>query len=89
MTPGTTMSDEELWRTVLDRVRAGAIRPEYASEYRFKELRTVLDHAEASVNVHNAQDVVRRLREVQARSESIIGVLAPEERGGPRLVVAA
>jgi hypothetical protein len=89
MAPDPTMTEEELWRTVLDRVGAGAIRPEYASAYWFKELRAVLDHAEAHVNIHKADAVVRNLRELQARCENIIGVLAPEERAGPRLVVAA
>ena len=83
-----TMTDEELWRTVLERVKAGAIRPEYASGYWFEELRAVLGHAEAHVNIHNADEVVRSLRELQARCENIIGVLAPE-RAGLRLVVAA
>ena len=53
------MTDEELWSAVLDRVKAGAIRPEYASAYWFKELRGVLDYAEAHVNIHNADEVVR------------------------------
>ena len=83
------MVDEELWLTVLDRVKAGAIRPEYASDYWFKELRAVLDHAEADLNVHSADRVVRRLRELQALCENVIGVLAPDERAAPRLVVAA
>ncbi len=89
MSPATNLSDDELWRTVLDRVRAGAIRPEYAADYWFKGLRAVLDHTEANVDIHNAQAAVRGFREIQARCESIIGVLAPEEKGVPRLVVAA
>jgi hypothetical protein len=89
MTPRTTMSDEELWRMVLDRVGAGAIRPEYASAYWFKELRAALDHAEADMSISNTNEVVRRLRELQARCENVIGVLAPERRAIPRLVVAA
>jgi hypothetical protein len=46
-------------------------------------------HAEAHVSIQNAQAVVREFRELQARCETIIGVLAPEEKGVPRLVVAA
>ena len=89
MTQTRTMDDEELWRAVLDRVAAGAIRPQYAAGYWIKELRGVLDHAEAHINIHNADEVVRNLRELQARCENIIGVLAPDEKAGPRLVVAA
>jgi alpha-D-ribose 1-methylphosphonate 5-triphosphate synthase subunit PhnL len=89
MSPAPSMSDDELWHTVLDRVRAGAIRPEFASDYWFKELRAALDHAEANLDIQNAQAVVRAFRELQARCETIIGVLAPEEKGVPRLVVAA
>jgi hypothetical protein len=83
------MTDEELWLAVLDRVETGAIRPQYAFDYWFRELRAVLDHAEANANMPNASEVVRSLRELQARSERVIGVLAPEERTRPRLVVAA
>jgi len=89
MTQTRTMDDEELWRAVLDRVAAGAIRPQYAAGYWFKELRAVLDHAEAYANIHNADEVVRNLRELQARCENIIGALAPGEGAGLRLVVAA
>ena len=83
------MTDEELWLAVLDRVETGAIRPQYAFAYWFKELRAVLDHAEAHANAQKADEVVRNLRELQARSERVIGVLAPEDRTRPRLVVAA
>jgi hypothetical protein len=82
------MTDEVLWRTVLDRVKCGAIRPEYASGYWFNELRAMLDQAERHVTLHDPEATIQ-LRELQARCESILRVIAPEETATPKLVVAA
>jgi hypothetical protein len=82
------MTDDERWSTVLERAKSGAIRPAYASGYWFNELRAVLDHAERQVSIHDP-DAIVQLRELQARCESIIQVLAPNEKASPRLVVAA
>jgi hypothetical protein len=83
------MVDDEFWSAVFDRIEVGAIRPEYAYRYWFDELRAVLNEAEARAASQELEETVRELRKLQARCEKVIGVLAPEQRGRPRLVTAA
>ena len=83
------MVDDELWRTVIDRVEAGAIRPETVFGYWCEELRSLLDQAQDRAASHNSEEIIRDLRELQARCENVIAALAPAERGHLRLITAA
>lgn len=83
------MVDDELWRAVTGRVEAGAIRPETAFGYWFEELRSLLDQAEDRAASRNPEEIIRDLRELQARCENVIAALAPAERGPLRLITAA
>jgi hypothetical protein len=80
---------DDLWQAMLDPVKAAAMRPEYAAGYWFQELGTTLNEAEAFAKDGARHDTARKLRELQARCERLIGTLVSEQRGRPHLVAAA
>ena len=55
----------------------------------FEGIDNAVREAEFAVRGGSKQTAVDRLRELQALSERLIGILAPTEKSRPRLVVAA
>ena len=59
-----------------------------AQTMRFYALSKMLDAAELAARSGSKDEAVEHLRELQAHSEKMIGILAPPEKTRPKLVAA-
>ena len=77
----------ELWRSAQDYAdRCGA---KSAKAMRFYALGKMLAEAETAALMDRDVDATEHLRELQAHCEKLVEMLAPAQRGRPKLVVAA
>jgi hypothetical protein len=65
---------------------AGSLRS--AQAMRFYALYKMLEAAELAARLGTKADAVEHLRELQAHSEKMIRILAPQEKTRPKLVAA-
>jgi hypothetical protein len=81
------MAGKEIWATAVEPTGA-MVQPDFVARYCFYSLTTMLGQAEdAAVGGHSRQ-AIEKLRELQAHCEKMIGVLAPEHKGCPKIVAA-
>jgi hypothetical protein len=59
-----------------------------AQAMRFYGLSKMLEAAELAARLGTKAEAVEYLREVQARCEKMVGILAPQEKASPKLVAA-
>ena len=82
-------ADDDILRTILSRVEEGATEQTTLWDFIFEGIDNAVREAESAVRGGSRQTAVERLRELQAFSERLVGILAPAEKSRPRLVVAA
>ena len=83
------MVDRQLWETVVKSVESGSINGDYVMGYLFEVIGNAVDEAETCAKHGEKSEAVHKLRELQALCEKAVGILAPEQKGRPRLVAAA
>ena len=81
-------ADDDILRTILSRVEEGRYRADDVMGFIFEGIDNAVREAEFAVRSGSKPMAVQRLRELQAFSERLIGILAPPEKSRPRLVVA-
>ena len=82
-------ADDDILRTILSCVEEGRYRADDVMGFIFEGIDHAVREAEFAARGGNKQTAVQQLRELQAFSERLIGILAPAEKSRPRLVVAA
>ena len=80
------MAGKEIWATAVEPTSA-KVQPEFVTRYCFYSLATMLDQAEDAAVGGHSQQAIQKLRELQAHCEKMVRVLAPEQKGCPKLVV--
>jgi hypothetical protein len=68
---------------------AASFGPNTACRQHFLALKRMAEEAECAAQARSQQECIAHLRELQAHCERLIGVLAPNQRGRPKLVRAA
>lgn len=82
-------ADDDILRTILSCVEEGRYRADDVMRFIFEGIDNAVREAEFAVRGGSKQTAVERLRELQAVSERLIGILAPAEKSRRRLVLAA
>ena len=82
------MAGKEIWVTAVEPTESAMVHPEFVTRYCFYSLATMLDQAEDAAVEGHSQQAIEKLRELQGHCEKMIGVLAPEQKGRPKLVAA-
>jgi hypothetical protein len=82
------MAGKEIWATAVEPTESAMVQPEFVTRYCFYSLATMLDQAEDAAVEGHSQQAIEKLRELQVHCEKMIGVLAPEQKGCPKLVAA-
>ena len=82
-------AEDDILRTILSCVETGRFRADDVMGFIFEGIDHALREAELAARGGSKPVAVERLRELQALSERLIGLLAPTEKSRPRLVVAA
>ena len=82
------MAGKEIWATAVKSTTTAMVQPEFVTRYCFYSLATMLDQAEGAAVGGHSQQAIEKLRELQAHCEKMISVLAPEQKGRPKLVAA-
>ncbi len=80
------MRGKEIWDAAEKETKTGDTRS--ANLMRFYALARMLDEAQTSVLTGRDIEAAEQLRELQAHCEKLIAVLAPEQKGRPKLVAA-
>jgi hypothetical protein len=78
---------KDLWDSADDFARMCGVQSAMAA--RFYALGRMLAEAESSSLTGCDVDAAQRLRELQAHCEKLVALLAPDEKGQPKLVAAA
>ncbi len=82
-------ADDDILRTILSCVEEGRYRADDVMGFIFEGIDNAVREAEFAVRSGSKPMAAQRLRELQAFSERLIGILAPAEKSRPRLVVTA
>ena len=82
-------AEDDILRTILGGVESGRFRADDVMGFIFEGIDDAVREAELAARGGSKPLAVERLRELQALSERLIKLLAPEEKSRPRLVVAA
>lgn len=81
------MASKEIWGTAVAPLNDGA-SPEFVTRYCFFSLGIMLHEAESAAAEGDNSTSVKKLRELQAHCEKMVGILAPGSKGRPKLVAA-
>ena len=73
-------ADDDILRTILSCVEEGRYRADDVMGFIFEGIDNAVREAEFAVRGGSKQTAVDRLRELQAFSERLIGILAPRRR---------
>jgi hypothetical protein len=82
-------ADDDILQTILGGVEEGRYRADAVMGFIFEGIDQAVREAEIAARGSSKPIAVQRLRELQAFSERLIGILAPAERSKPRLVVSS
>jgi hypothetical protein len=81
--------DDNILTTLLDSIEMNRVSPEHVMSFVCDGFDSGWREAEAAVRAGDNTDAVEKLREMQAYTERLIAVLAPELKRRPRLVAVA
>ena len=81
-------ADDDSLRTIISCVEDGRFRADDVMGFILEGITNAVREAEFAVRAGSKPLAVERLRELQALSERLIGILAPAEKSRPRLVSA-
>ena len=81
-------AEDDILQTILSCVEKGRFRADDVMGFIFEGIDNAVREAECAARAGSKPLAVERLRELQALSERLIGILAPAEKRRPRLVVA-
>ena len=82
-------AEDDILRTILSCVENGRFRADDVMGFIFEGIDRAVRDAEFAARGGSKPLAVERLRELQALSERLIGILAPAEKARPRLVRTA
>ena len=82
-------AEDDILRTIIGGVESGRFRAVDVMGFIFEGIDNAVREAQLAARGGSKPQAVERLRELQALSERLIGLLAPAEKSPPRLVAAA
>ena len=82
-------AEDDILRTILSCVENGRFRADDVMGFIFERIDHAVREAEFAARGGSKPLAVERLRELQALSERLIGILAPAEKARPRLIRTA